>query len=76
MRCHYLSDLHLESQSFDVRLPCGDILIIAGDLCHARRLDPARTDKYSADQRERVQKHLCGVTVLDNEAIEIEGVRV
>jgi DNA repair exonuclease SbcCD nuclease subunit len=111
VRCHYLSDLHLESQSFDVRLPRGDILIIAGDLCHARCLDPARTDKYSADQRARVlrfsekatrrfthvlvvagnhdhydsvfeetagllRKHLHGVTVLDNEAIEIEGVRL
>jgi len=36
-------------------LPKGDVLIIAGDLCHARCLDPLLTDKYSADQRGRVQ---------------------
>ncbi|MEQ1716605.1 MAG: metallophosphoesterase, partial [Hyphomicrobium sp.] len=110
MRCHYLSDLHLESQGFDWRLPKGDILIVAGDLCHARCLDPGRPDKYSIDQRTRVmrfidsalanfahvllvagnhdhydgvfdettdllQRHLPGVTVLDNEHVEIEGVR-
>ncbi len=110
MRCHYLSDLHLESQGFNQRLPKGDILIIAGDLCHARCLDPARADKYSIDQRARVMRfideahtnfahilliagnhehydgvfedtvellrcHLPGVTVLDNETVEIEGMR-
>ena len=53
MRCHYVSDLHLESQDFQLPLPEGDILIVAGDLCHARALDPARTDRYSAAQRER-----------------------
>lgn len=110
MRCHYLSDLHLESQAFRWRLPKGDILIIAGDLCHAARLDPARADRYSIEQRTRVMRlidasltgfahvllvpgnhdhydgvfedtasllrqHLPGVTVLDNEAVEIDGVR-
>jgi len=110
MRCHYLSDLHLESQDFAWRLPRGDVLIIAGDLCHARCLDPARTDKYCVDQRDRVmrftdcalasfghvlliagnhdhydgvfedtvdlfRRHLAGVTVLDNGAVEIGGVR-
>jgi len=110
MRCHYLSDLHLESQSLDKALPRGDVLIIAGDLCHARCLDPARTDKYSVDQRDRVARfidravasfphvlliagnhehydgvfedttalmrsHLPGVTVLDNDVVEIGGVR-
>ncbi len=109
MRCHYLSDLHLESQGFNQRLPKGDILIIAGDLCHARCLDPARTDKYSIDQRTRVmrfidearanfahvlliagnhdhydgvfedtvpflRRQLPGVTVLDNETVEFDGV--
>lgn len=54
MRCHYLSDLHLESQDFRWQLPKGDVLIVAGDLCHARCLDPARPDKYSIDQRTRV----------------------
>lgn len=53
MRCHYLSDLHLESQDFPWRLPNGDVLIVAGDLCHAACLDPARTDLYAARQRER-----------------------
>ncbi|MGE0851888.1 MAG: metallophosphoesterase [Hyphomicrobiaceae bacterium] len=56
MRCHYLSDLHLESQGFNWRLPKGDVLIIAGDLCHASCLDPARTDRYSVDQRSRVYR--------------------
>lgn len=110
MRCHYLSDLHLESEHFDAGLPGGDVLIIAGDLCHARCLDPARTDKYSADQRTRVMRfmdeararfahilmvagnhehydgvfedtlpilraNLAGVTVLDDEAVDIGSVR-
>lgn len=56
MRCHYLSDLHLEAQSFGMSLPKGDVLIIAGDLCHARSLDPARTDRYSGEQRGRAMR--------------------
>ena len=110
MRCHYLSDLHLESQSFRGALPHGDVLIIAGDLCHASALDPARTTPYRIKQRDRVlrfideatsafdyvilvpgnhehydgvfedtvpllRRHLAGVTILDNEAIEIDGTR-
>lgn len=110
MRCHYLSDLHLESQDFRGTLPKGDLLIIAGDLCHARCLDPARTDKYSIDQRIRMlrfvdsavtnfahvlliagnhehydgvfddtagllRRNLPGVTVFDNEHVEIDGIR-
>jgi Icc-related predicted phosphoesterase len=110
MRCHYLSDLHVESQSFQTALPKGDVLIIAGDLCHARCLDPARIDRYSVEQRGRVmrvideavrkfahvlliagnhehydgvfddtadllRRNLPGVTVLDNQVIDIEGVR-
>jgi Icc-related predicted phosphoesterase len=110
MRCYYLSDLHLEAQSFGMALPKGDVLIIAGDLCHARCLDPARTDGYSVARRDRamrlidealrrfprvlliggnhehydggleettktLRRHLPGVTVLDDEAVEIEGVR-
>lgn len=110
MRCHYLSDLHLETQGFHWQLPKGDVLIVAGDLCHAGCLDPARTDKYSVDQRGRVmgfidsavanfahvlliagnhdhydgvfdetaglfRRHLPGVTVLDNDCVEIGGVR-
>lgn len=110
MRCHYLSDLHLEVQSFGMALPKGDVLIIAGDLCHARCLDPMRTDRYSIEQRVRamrlidealrkfphvlliagnhehydgvfeetanlLRQHLPGVTVLDDEAVEIGSVR-
>ena len=30
--------------------------MMAGDLCHARCLDPARADKYSIDQRSRVYR--------------------
>lgn len=110
MRCHYMSDLHLETQGFPWQLPKGDILILAGDLCHARCLDPAQTDRYSIDQRARVmpfmdmarlnfahvllvagnhdhydgvfdetvgilKRELPGVTVLDNDHVEIVGVR-
>jgi len=110
MRCHYLSDLHLESQTLEMALPKGDVLIIAGDLCHARCLDPVRTDGYSIAQRDRamrvidealrkfahvlliagnhehydgvfeetpelLRRHLPSVTVLNDEAVEIEGVR-
>lgn len=56
MRCHYLSDLHLESQEFPSELPDGDTLIIAGDLCHAARLNPARADRYSMIMRERTKR--------------------
>lgn len=108
MRCHYLSDLHLESQTFPWTLPKSDVLIIAGDLCHASALDPARTDLYRVRQRDRVlqfidaaassfrhvlmvagnhehydgvfedtvpllREHLPGVTILDNETIDIDG---
>jgi len=58
MRCHYLSDLHLERQDFLWPLPQGDVLIIAGDLCNARCLDPRVTDKYSSDQRARVLRFI------------------
>lgn len=54
MRCHYLSDLHLETQEFRWAMPQGDVLLIAGDLCHAAGLDPARTDPFSDRQRDRV----------------------
>ena len=54
MRCCYLSDLHLESQDFSHDLSGGDVLIVAGDLCHAACLDPGRTDLYAVRQRERV----------------------
>jgi len=110
MRCIYLSDLHLESQPFRGTLPGGDVLIVAGDLCHARCLDPARRDRYSVEQRDRARRFvdlatsrfphvlmvagnhehydgileetvpclragLPGVTVLDDEAVEVDGVR-
>lgn len=109
MRCHYLSDLHLEAQDFSQKLPCGEVLIIAGDLCQAGALDPARADPYRQNQRTRVlrfidaataafarvllvpgnhehhdgifedtvpllRRHLPGVTILDNETIDIGGV--
>jgi Icc-related predicted phosphoesterase len=56
VRCHYLSDLHLESQDFPVTLPAGDVLIVAGDLCHASCLDPTRSDLYAQNQRDRVKR--------------------
>lgn len=110
MRCHYISDLHLETQDFPWRLPRGDVLIVAGDLAHASALDPACTDKYSQAMRSRVlrftdaamrnfrhvllvagnhdhydghfdetvpglRRALPGVTVLDDECVELNGVR-
>lgn len=58
MRCHYLSDLHLESQDFHWRLPKGDVLIVAGDLCHARCLSPDATDPYAIAQRDRSMRFI------------------
>lgn len=54
VRFHYLSDLHLESQDFGLPLPHGDVLIIAGDLCHARVFEAEAGDRYAAAQRDRV----------------------
>jgi len=54
MRCVYMSDLHLEGQDFAWPMPEGDVLILAGDTCHAACLSPARTDPYAARQRDRV----------------------
>lgn len=110
MRCHYLSDIHLDAQPFDGKLAEGDVLIIAGDLCNASCLDQVRKDRYAVNQRSRVlsliehatrnfdevlviagnhehydgsfndtaalmRTHLPGVTVLDNETVEVGGVR-
>jgi Icc-related predicted phosphoesterase len=58
MRCHYMSDLHLERQDFPGRVPEGDLLILAGDICQAACLDPARTDPYMVRQRERVLRFI------------------
>jgi Icc-related predicted phosphoesterase len=51
-----MSDLHLESQDFRLALPKGDVLIVAGDLCHAACLNPERDDPYAVKQRDRVQR--------------------
>lgn len=110
MRCHYMSDLHLEAQDIDFSMPKGEVLLIAGDLCNAKFLEGVRTDKYSEVHRERVDRFLSkaksnfkavvliagnhehyqfvfndtvptmranleGVTILDNESIDIDGVR-
>lgn len=110
MRCHYLSDVHLETQEFLWRLPRGDVLIVAGDLGNASCLAPSRHDLYSVRQRDRIRRFtdaavaqfahvlfvagnhdhygqtlnetiallraaLPGVTVLDDEAVEIGGIR-
>ncbi|WP_082069918.1 metallophosphoesterase [Bradyrhizobium sp. LTSP885] len=110
MRIHYMSDLHLEAQGFRGRMPEGDVLVIAGDLCHADCFEADAADGYKIKQRERVmrmidaalknfahvllvagnhehygsifdetvpklRRALPGVTVLDNETIEIGQVR-
>jgi len=49
-----MSDLHLEAQDFPVHLDRGDVLIIAGDLCHARVFEAPADDGYARQQRERV----------------------
>jgi 3',5'-cyclic AMP phosphodiesterase CpdA len=56
LRCHFLSDLHLERQDFAWPLPHGDVLIIAGDLCNASALDPAPHDLNALRQRDRVMR--------------------
>ncbi len=110
MRCHYMSDLHLEAQEFLWRLPRGDVLIVAGDVGHAGCLDPKVLRPYDVTLRERMLRffdearrnfahvllvsgnhehydgtfedtvpmlrtYLPGVTVLDDTAVEIDGVR-
>jgi hypothetical protein len=54
MRCCYMSDLHLETQDYRWPLPAGDVLLIAGDLCHARCLDAPAGDRAALAQRDRV----------------------
>jgi hypothetical protein len=54
MRCCYMSDLHLETQDYRWPLPAGDVLIIAGDLCHARCLAAGPDDPPALKQRDRV----------------------
>jgi Icc-related predicted phosphoesterase len=49
-----MSDLHLETQDYRWPLPAGDVLIIAGDLCHAHRLDAPAHDRAALTQRDRV----------------------
>lgn len=60
MLCHYVSDLHFESQDTALRFPGGDLLIIAGDLCNANRLNPALRDRISIEQRSRVMRFIDG----------------
>lgn len=110
MRCHFMSDLHLEGQEFGRLLPKGDVLILAGDICNARCFEPKPHDLYAIRQRDRVlsffdfarkrfphvlmiagnhehydgvfddsigllRRHLPGITVLDDDVTEIDGVR-
>lgn len=110
MRIHYMSDLHLEAQGFPARMPEGDVLVIAGDLCHACCFEADAADGYNIKQRDRVlpvidaarknfahvlliagnhehygsvldetvpklRRGLPGVTVLDNDAVDIGPVR-
>lgn len=73
MRCGYVSDLHLETQDFPWPFKGGDVLVIAGDLCHARALDPARPDKYSQDQRTRVLRFIDKATAAFAHVLLIAG---
>jgi Icc-related predicted phosphoesterase len=66
LRFHYLSDLHLESQDAPEALPEGELLIIAGDLCHARIFAAGADDGYAQAQRDRVLRfHEHAVTNFD-----------
>ena len=111
MRITYASDLHLEKDDFDGPIRGGDVLVLAGDLCHARCLVPLPHDRYASEQRDRLLRLMArlrrlfahivmipgnhehrdgcfeetasllkagleGVTVLDDEAVEIGGVHV
>ncbi len=111
MRFHYLSDLHLESEDWTGPLPCSDVLVIAGDLGHARCFAADADDGYARIRRERMERfarravdsfervllvmgnhdhydgvfddtarlfreHLHGVSVLDDEAVDIGDVRI
>jgi hypothetical protein len=53
MRVHYMSDLHLEAQGFSAPMPQGDVLIVAGDLCHACCFEAEANDSYNIKQRDR-----------------------
>jgi Icc-related predicted phosphoesterase len=105
-----MSDLHLETQDYRWQLPGGDVLIIAGDLCHAHCFEAGPDDPAALKQRDRVLRladeirarfahvllvignhdhyegvfsetatrlraGLPGFTVLDDDTIEIDGVR-
>lgn len=73
MRCHYLSDLHLDAQPFTGSFAEGDVLIIAGDLCNASCLDPARKDRYAVIQRGRVLRLLEQATRKFTEVLVVAG---
>jgi 3',5'-cyclic AMP phosphodiesterase CpdA len=63
MRCCYMSDLHLESQDYRAPLPAGDVLIVAGDLCHARCLAAGADDRAGVAQRDRVLRFADAVRI-------------
>lgn len=53
MRVHYLSDLHLEFGRHEIRLPEGDVLVLAGDITVAASLSDTKRDLRSVKTRER-----------------------
>lgn len=55
MRCHVVSDLHLEAQA-SIPLPGGDVLIVAGDLCNASAFVAPIERRHAVEQRERVKR--------------------
>lgn len=56
MRCHFMSDLHLEAQDFPWRMPRGELLVVAGDLCNACAFEAKPADLYMERQRDRVRR--------------------
>jgi Icc-related predicted phosphoesterase len=68
-----MSDLHLEAQDFRWPLAKGDVLIVAGDLCQASTLDPARTAPYAIKQRERVLRFADAATSAFRHVLLVAG---
>lgn len=68
-----MSDLHLETQDFAWTLPKGDVLIVAGDLCHAACLSPARRDPYAIAQRDRTLRFVDMATASFRHVVLIAG---
>ena len=55
MRIHYFSDLHLERSFFDQKLPSGDVLLLAGDICEAKNFVNRQTEPDKQEKRDHIR---------------------